>query len=78
MKKQDNNSNPNAGWNQREQWYLNGYDNAEAGPDVQILNEEGWENENKERREYFCAICQSKLDYLKNMDMWFCSAAAVL
>src|SRR5918996_5257647 len=77
MKRDNNNSsssNPNTGWNQREQWYLNRYDNAEAGPDVQILNEEGWENENKERREYFCAICQSKLDYLKNLDMWFCSA----
>ena len=74
MKRDNNNSsssNPNAGWNQREQWYLNRYDNAEAGPDVQILNEEGWENENKEQRHYWCAICEGKLDYLKK---WFCSA----
>jgi hypothetical protein len=51
MKRNNNNnsgSNPNAGWNQREQWYLNRYDNTASNPDVQILTDEYWEDKNKE------------------------------
>lgn len=38
--------------------------------DVQIFTEEDFEDENKELREYFCAICQGKLDYLKKMEQY--------
>ena|SRR5918996_1726622 len=74
-KRQDNNKEAtNPGWNQREQWYLNRYDDAEAGPDIQILTDEDWEDKNKERREYFCAICKSRLDFLKeSKTIWRCN-----
>ncbi|MGH9983826.1 MAG: hypothetical protein ACRD8W_07715 [Nitrososphaeraceae archaeon] len=49
-------------------------DNPSNDPDIQILAEYNLEEENKEERQYWCAICQSKLDYIKNMDMWYCSA----
>src|SRR5918996_1198835 len=75
-KRQDNNNSTavNQGFLQQDQNYLRKYDNAASNPDVQILDEEDWEDENKEQRHYWCAICEGKLDYLKNMDMWFCSA----
>ena len=75
-KRQDNNNSTavNQGFLQQDQNYLRKYDNAASNPDVQILDEEDWEDENKEQRHYWCATCEGKLDYLKNMDMWFCSA----
>ncbi|MGH9985754.1 MAG: hypothetical protein ACRD8W_17560, partial [Nitrososphaeraceae archaeon] len=27
-----------------------------------------------ELREYWCAICHGKLDYIRYMDMWYCNA----
>jgi ribosomal protein L37AE/L43A len=72
--KKDNNNRPNQGWKLEDQWYLNKYDNAQADPDVQILTDDQLEDENKEHREYWCAICKSRLDYVKNLDMWYCSA----
>lgn len=67
-----NDTNP--GWKQQDERYLNRHDNASADPDIQLLTEDNLEEENKEERQYWCAICQSKLDYIKNMDMWYCSA----
>ncbi|MGH9983261.1 MAG: hypothetical protein ACRD8W_04805 [Nitrososphaeraceae archaeon] len=64
----------NQGWKQTDVWYLNRHDNTQADPDIQILTEDNLEDENKELREYWCAIRKSKLDYIKNMDMWYCSA----
>lgn len=64
----------NQGWKQADECYLNQYDNPSNDPDIQLLTEDSLEEENKEEREYFCAICQSKLDYLKHMDMWYCEA----
>ncbi|HYZ59956.1 MAG TPA: hypothetical protein VE544_09905 [Nitrososphaeraceae archaeon] len=64
----------NQGWKQVDEWYLNKYDNAQADPDIQILTEDNYEDENKELREYYCAICHGKLDFIKNMDMWYCEA----
>lgn len=64
----------NQGWKQTDEWYLSKYDNAQADPDIQILTEDNYEDDNKELREYYCAICHGKLDFLKNMDMWYCEA----
>lgn len=78
--KRDNDSNSsttaavNQGFSQQDQNYLRVYDNAEAGPEWQLLTEEDWEDEDKERREYFCSICKSKLDYLKDTEtIWRCN-----
>jgi len=68
------NERPNAGWKLEDRHYLHKYDNAQGDPDIQILTEDNLEEENKEERQYWCAICQSKLDYIKNTDMWYCSA----
>lgn len=64
----------NQGWKQVDEWYLNKYDNAQVDPDIQILTEDNYEDENKELREYYCAVCHGKLDFIKNMDMWYCEA----
>ena len=64
----------NQGWKQQDQWYLNRYDNAQADPELQILTEDTWEDENLEQRYYFCAICKSRLDFLKGTEsIWQCS-----
>jgi ribosomal protein L37AE/L43A len=50
------------------------YDNAEAGPEWQLLTEEDWEDENLEQREYYCAICKSRLDFMKDTGtIWRCN-----
>ena len=64
----------NQGFSQQDQHYLRKFDDTASNPELQILSEDNLEDENKELRDYWCAICQSKLDYLKNMDMWYCSA----
>ena len=70
----DNNSTVNQGWKQADQNYLRMFDNAEAGPEWRLLTEEDREDENKEEREYFCAICKSKLDFLKDTEtIWRCN-----
>jgi DNA-directed RNA polymerase subunit RPC12/RpoP len=69
-----NNNRPVAGWKLQDENYLRKYDSAEAGPELQILTEEDWEDDDKEQREYFCAICKSKLDYLEGTEtIWICS-----
>ena len=68
------NNGPNSGWKLEDRHYLHKYDNAQADPDIQILTEEDWEEEDKELRKYWCAICHGKLNYLKQMDMWHCPA----
>lgn len=76
MKKKDSSSsstNVNQGWKQADQWFLNRHDNKHE-PELQILTEEDWENGDKEQRDYFCAICKSKLDFLKDTEtIWICS-----
>lgn len=64
----------NQGWKQTDEWYLNRHDNPSNDPDIQILTEDNLEESNPALREYFCAICKSKLDHLQNMEMWYCSA----
>jgi len=50
------------------------YDNAEAGPEWQLLTEEDLEEEDPEQRHYFCAICKSTLDFLKDTEtIWRCN-----
>jgi hypothetical protein len=64
----------NQGWKQTDEWYLHRFDNPSNDPEIQVITEDNWEDENKELREYFCTICKSRLDYLKSMDMWYCEA----
>ena len=68
-----NSREPNARWEQKDEYNLRKTDPGND-PDLQILVEDNWEDEDKEQRVYWCAICHGKLDYLKNMDMWCCSA----
>lgn len=69
----DNSSATNPGWKQADQWYLNRHDNVHT-PDIRVITEDNLEESDPELREYWCAICKSKLDYLKNIDMWYCEA----
>lgn len=64
----------NQGWKQTDEWYLNQYDNPSNDPDIQVIPEDNLEESDPALREYWCAICKSKLDYLQNMEMWYCSA----
>ncbi|MGC1133645.1 MAG: hypothetical protein WA941_12545 [Nitrososphaeraceae archaeon] len=66
-----NNERPNAGWKLEDQHYLRKTD-PNNDPDIQILTEEDWEDEDKERREYWCAICKSKLEMYLDTP-WFCA-----
>jgi ribosomal protein L37AE/L43A len=68
------NERPNAGWKLEDRHYLHRYDNAQADPELQILTEEDWEDENLGQRQYWCAICKSRLDFLKETGtMWRCN-----
>lgn len=50
------------------------YDSAEAGPDIQILDDDNYEDENLEQRQYFCALCKARLDFLKETGtIWRCN-----
>ncbi|HZD35627.1 MAG TPA: hypothetical protein VE130_10515 [Nitrososphaeraceae archaeon] len=54
--------------------YLKKFDNASAGPEIQIFTAEEGLEEEPEARKYFCAICRSKLDYLKGTKtIWRCN-----
>lgn len=77
MKKKDKRNSSveavNPGWKQADQWFLNRHDNTHE-PDIHIFTEDNFEDENKELREYFCAICQSRLDFLKETGtIWRCN-----
>lgn len=48
------NQEPNAGWKQADEYNLKRQDPSND-PDIQILTEEDYENEDKEQREYWCA-----------------------
>jgi ribosomal protein L37AE/L43A len=64
---------PNADWKLEDKHYLNKTDPSN-NPDIQILTEGDWEDEDKEQREYWCAICKSRLDYLEGTNsIWMCS-----
>lgn len=41
-------------------------------PKTQIFSVDELEGE-PEDRDYFCAVCKRKLDYIKNLEMWNCS-----
>jgi ribosomal protein L37AE/L43A len=65
------NNEPNAGWKQIDEWYLNRHDNKHEP----VFIQEDFEEQNKERREYFCAICKTRLDFLKETGtIWRCNA----
>ncbi len=57
----NNNNRPVAGWKLQDQNYLRMHDNAEAGPEWQLLTEDDWEDENLEQRQYHCSICFARL-----------------
>ncbi len=63
----------NPGWKRQDEWYLNRHDNVHT-PETQILTEEDFEDENLEQRQYWCAICKSRLDFLKETKtIWRCN-----
>jgi hypothetical protein len=72
MKRMRDNERPNAGWKLEDKHYLNKTDPSND-PDIQLLTEEDWE-EDKEQRQYWCAVCKSRLDFLKETGtMWRCN-----
>ena len=50
------NNSPVAGWRLEDQNYLRKYDSVKTGPELQILTEDDWEEEDKEQRDNFCAL----------------------
>jgi len=67
------NERPNAGWSQQDKHYLRKTDPSND-PAIQILTEEDLEDEEPEQRQYFCALCKSRLDFLKETGtMWRCN-----
>jgi hypothetical protein len=69
-----NNNKPIQGFSQQDRNYLRQFDNAQADPELQILTEEDFEEEEPEQRQYFCAICKSRLDYLEgSKTIWRCN-----
>lgn len=74
MRDSSSSTNVNQGWKLEYQNYLRKYDNAEAGPELQILTEDDWEDDNLEHRQYHCSICFARLDYLQDTEtIWICS-----
>jgi hypothetical protein len=68
----NNNNEVRMGFKFQDEIYLRKYDNAVAGPEIQLFTEEDLEE--SETRKYFCAVCKSKLDYLKGTEtIWRCN-----
>jgi ribosomal protein L37AE/L43A len=60
------------GFRYQDEVYLRKYDNAVADPDIQIFYKED-DQEEPELKQYWCAICQGKLTYMKPTDtIWKC------
>lgn len=57
---------------ERDSYQLREWHNPLSNPPVQIWSYEDLEPE-PEERVYHCAICKTKLDYIKNIEMWNCS-----
>ncbi|MGC1133744.1 MAG: hypothetical protein WA941_13040 [Nitrososphaeraceae archaeon] len=73
MKRIRDNDRPNAGWKLDDQHYLHKTDPSND-PAIQILTEEDLEEEDPEQRQYWCAVCKSRLDYLEGTNsIWMCS-----
>jgi ribosomal protein L37AE/L43A len=65
-----NNKEVNPGWKHEDQHYLS----KEADPELQVFSEEDWEDVEPEQQHYFCALCKSRLDFLKETGtMWRCN-----
>ena len=62
------------GFSLKDQNYLRKFDNAAADPEIQLFTEEELEDENE--IEYYCALCKSKLDHLRegiDDTIWRCN-----
>ena len=69
-----NNKEVNPGWKHEDQHYLSKEVDPSNDPAIQILTEEDWEDDNLEQRQYWCAICKSRLEFLKETGtMWRCN-----
>jgi hypothetical protein len=67
------NERPNAGWTLEDRHYLRKTDPS-SDPAIQILTEEDLEEEEPEQRQYWCAICKARLDFLKETGtIWRCN-----
>jgi len=67
------NERPNQGWKLEDRHYLRKTDPSND-PDIQILTEEDLEEEEPEQRQYWCAICKARLDFLKETGtIWRCN-----
>ena len=69
----DNSNEVRTGFRYQDVQYLKRYDNSAAGPDIQLFTVEEDDRE-PETRQYWCAVCRSKLDYLKGTEtIWRCN-----
>ncbi|MGA7370335.1 MAG: hypothetical protein WBX01_14500 [Nitrososphaeraceae archaeon] len=72
-----NNNRVQMGFGYQDEQYLKRYDNASADPDIQIFTAEGADDEEPETKRYWCAICKSKLTYMKHRGtIWRCDNCA--
>jgi hypothetical protein len=55
----------------RDQYYLKRFDNPESNPTVQIFDDS--EDEDEESLVYYCAVCKDRLEYLYDIEEWFCN-----
>lgn len=70
----DNSNEVRTGFRYQDVQYLKRYDNATAAPDIQLFTAEEDNDEEPEVRKYFCAVCKSRLDYLKDTEtIWRCN-----
>jgi hypothetical protein len=69
----DSSNEVRTGFRYQDMQYLKRYDNAAAGPDIQIFTNDTLDDEEPEARKYFCAVCRSKLTYMKHTrTIWRC------
>ena len=67
-----NSNDVRLGFRFQHEQYLKRYDNAAADPDIQIFAAEE-DDEEPEAKRYWCAICKSKLNYMRHTDtIWKC------
>lgn len=62
----------NQGFKPNDQNYLRKYDNPKSDPQIQLFTDEDLDEE-PEDKQYFCAMCKTRLDYYSDLEEWFCS-----
>jgi hypothetical protein len=67
-RRNSSNNKVRTGFRYQDEIYLKKYDNPAADPDKQIFS-----LEEPESKQYWCAICRSRLEYRKNLEIFICT-----